>query len=55
MTAVSPAPPSRRPRLPVLGELSTVGRVAVIATVLASLVAIALDFGLHNIAVDPVG
>src|SRR4029453_16524617 len=47
MTAVSPAPPSRRPRLPVLGELSTVGRVAVIATVLASLVAIALDFGLH--------
>src|SRR6187551_2628197 len=47
MTAVSPAPPSRRPCLPVLGELSTVGRVAVIATVLASLVAIALDFGLH--------
>jgi len=47
MTAVSPAPPSRRPRLPVLGELSTVGRVAVISTVLASLVAIALDFGLH--------
>src|SRR6185503_521137 len=47
MTAVSPAPPSRRPRLPVLGELSTVGRVAVISPVLASLVAIVLDFGLH--------
>ena len=33
--------------LPVLGQLSLVGRIAIVATVVASLVAIVLDFGLH--------
>ena len=47
MTAASPAPPSRGAGLPVLRELSSVSRVALIATLLASLVAIALDFAFH--------
>ena len=32
---------------PVLRELSTIGRIALIATVIASVVAIVLDFGIH--------
>jgi Ca2+:H+ antiporter len=48
MTAVAPAPSSSgRGGLPVFGPLSTVGRIALTGTVIASIVAIALDFGLH--------
>src|SRR6187455_1107412 len=34
-------------RIPVLGALSVIARIAVIATLVLSVVAIALDFGLH--------
>jgi Ca2+:H+ antiporter len=42
--ADAPATPSR---IPILGVLSPIGRVAVIATVVLSVVAIVLDFGVH--------
>ncbi len=49
MTAAThPAPgPSGRGGLPVLGQLSPIGRIALIVTVVASVAAIVLDFGLH--------
>ena len=49
MTAAShPAPgPSGRAGLPILGPLSPIGRIALIITVVASVAAIVLDFGLH--------
>ena len=47
MTAASSAPSSPGEGIPVLRELSTFSRIALIATLLASFVAIALDFGLH--------
>jgi len=43
----SPIPPSLGRGLPVLGELSPVSRIALIATLLVSVVGIALGFGLH--------
>ena len=43
--ATSPKTPGNG--LPVLGQLSTIGRIAIVATVVASLVAIVLDFGLR--------
>ena len=46
-TADRPAPSSAGPRLPVLGELSPVSRIALGATLLLSALAIALDSGLH--------
>src|SRR3954451_450923 len=39
--------PARPSSIPVLGVLSPVARVVVIATLVASIVAMALDFGLH--------
>jgi Ca2+:H+ antiporter len=45
--AVSPAPAPGRGGLPVLGQLSTLGRIALLATIVASLAAIVLDFGVH--------
>jgi len=46
--AVAPAPaPSGRGGLPVFGPLSAIGRIALSVTVIASIVAIVLDFGLH--------
>lgn len=45
MTTV--AHPPTRSRLPILGPLSIVGRVAILVTVFTSIVAIVLDFGLH--------
>jgi Ca2+:H+ antiporter len=47
MTTASPAPASPGAGLPILRELSTFSRVALMATLVASLVAIVLDFGLH--------
>jgi Ca2+:H+ antiporter len=47
MTASSSAPSPPGAGLPVLRELSSLGRIALIVTLVASLVAIALDFGLH--------
>src|SRR5919106_2044852 len=49
MTAAThPAPgPAGRGSLPVLGPLSSVGRIALIVTIVASVAAIVLDFGLH--------
>ncbi len=41
------AHPTSRSGVPVLGQLSTLARVSLIATVLLSLVTIVLDFGLH--------
>ena len=41
------AHPPTRSRLPVLGPLSMIGRIAIVVTVVTSLVAIILDFGLH--------
>jgi Ca2+:H+ antiporter len=46
--AVAPAPaPGGRDGLPVFGQLSPIGRIALVLTVVASIVAIVLDFGLH--------
>ncbi|HET9757545.1 MAG TPA: calcium/proton exchanger [Candidatus Limnocylindrales bacterium] len=46
--AVVPAPaPGGRGGMPVFGQLSTIGRIALVLTVVASIVAIVLDFGLH--------
>jgi Ca2+:H+ antiporter len=46
--AVSPAPaPGGRDGVPVFGQLSTIGRIALVFTVVASIAAIVLDFGLH--------
>jgi Ca2+:H+ antiporter len=46
--AVSPAPaPDGRGGVPVFGQLSTIGRIALVFTVVASILAIVLDFGLH--------
>ena len=46
--AVAPAPaPGGRGGVPVFGQLSTIGRIALVLTVVASIVAIVLDFGLH--------
>ncbi len=46
--AVSPAPaPGGRGGIPVFGQLSTIGRIALVFTVVASILAIVLDFGLH--------
>ena len=46
--AVAPAPaPSGRGGIPVFGQLSTIGRIALVLTVVASIVAIVLDFWLH--------
>jgi Ca2+:H+ antiporter len=46
--AVAPAPaPGGRGGLPVFGQLSRIGRIALVLTVVASIVAIVLDFGLH--------
>ncbi len=46
--AVAPAPaPGGRGGMPVFGQLSTIGRIALVLTVVASIVAIVLDFGLH--------
>ena len=45
--AVPPAPAPSRGGLPVLGQLSSIARIALVATLLASLVAIVLDFGVH--------
>jgi hypothetical protein len=48
MTAAASTPPNPPGRgLPVLGELSALGRIALVATVVASLAAIVLDFGMH--------
>jgi Ca2+:H+ antiporter len=47
MTADSPPAPPARGGLPVLGPLSTFARAFLIGTLIASLIAIALDFGLH--------
>jgi Ca2+:H+ antiporter len=47
MTASTSPGPTRR-GLPVLGELSTFARVFLLGTLVASLIAIALDFGLHG-------
>jgi Ca2+:H+ antiporter len=47
MTAATSSGPAPRGRLPVLGELSTFARVFLLGTLVASLIAIALDFGLH--------
>ena len=47
MTAATSSGPAPRGRLPVLGELSTFARVFLLVTLVASLIAIALDFGLH--------
>src|SRR5262245_61587872 len=41
------AHPAPRSGLPVLGQLSVLARVSLIATVVLSLITIALDFGLH--------
>ncbi len=41
------AHPPTRSGLPILGPLSMIGRAAIVITVLTSLVAIVLDFGLH--------
>ena len=46
--AVAPAPaPGGRGGMPVFGQLSTIGRIALVLTVVASIVAIVLDFWLH--------
>jgi Ca2+:H+ antiporter len=46
--AVAPAPaPGGRGGVPVFGQLSTIGRIALVLTVVASIVAIVLDFWLH--------
>ncbi len=46
--AVTPAPaPGGRGGVPVFGQLSTIGRIALVLTVVASIVAIVLDFWLH--------
>ena len=46
--AVAPAPaPGGRDGMPVFGQLSTIGRIALVLTIVASIVAIVLDFGLH--------
>ena len=45
--AVPPAPAPSRGGLPVLGQLSSIARIALVATLLACLVAIVLDFGVH--------
>jgi Ca2+:H+ antiporter len=49
MTAAAHAPstPSGGGGPPILGQLSSIGRVALIGTLIASALAIALDFGLH--------
>jgi Ca2+:H+ antiporter len=45
--ASAPAPPSAGRGWPVLGPLPAFGRVFLLGTLLASVIAIALDFGLH--------
>ncbi len=45
--AAHPAPPAPSSGPPILGQLSKPARVAVLATLAVSVVAIALDFGLH--------
>jgi Ca2+:H+ antiporter len=46
--ATPPAPhPTGRAGPPVLGQLSPIGRIAIIVTVIASVAAIVLDFGIH--------
>jgi Ca2+:H+ antiporter len=49
MTAAAPTAPAPRPgdRLPILDALSPFARVAVLATLVASVIAVALDFVLH--------
>ena len=47
MTAASTPTPSAGPGLPILGQLSPVGRAFLLGTVAVSLLAIVLDFGLH--------
>ena len=47
MTAASTPTPSAGSGLPVLGQLSPIGRAFLLGTVAVSLVAIVLDFGLH--------
>ena len=47
MTVAVPPAPAPRGGLPVLGQLSSIARIALVATLLASLVAIVLDFGVH--------
>ena len=47
MTAASTPTPSAGSGLPILGQLSPVARMFVIATLVVSLAAIVLDFGLH--------
>lgn len=51
MTAHAPPTPSPSPApcsgLPVFGQLSPVGRLAILVTALVSVAAIVLDFGLH--------
>ena len=42
-----PSPAAPRSGLPILGELSTLARVSLIVTLVISLAAIVLDFGLH--------
>jgi Ca2+:H+ antiporter len=47
MSAADAPAPGGRGGLPVFGQLSTIGRIALVLTVLASTAAIVLDFGLH--------
>ena len=47
MTVPGRALPRSGSGLPILGQLSPLGRVSLIVTVLISLAAIVLDFGLH--------
>ena len=47
MTAASTPTPSGGSGLPILGQLSPIGRAFLLGTVAVSLVAIVLDFGLH--------
>jgi Ca2+:H+ antiporter len=46
-SAHAPSPPSGGRGLPILGQLSSIGRIALISTLVASALAIVLDFGLH--------
>ena len=41
------AAPPRSPGIPILGQLSLVGRIGILATLVASITAIVLDFGLN--------
>jgi Ca2+/H+ antiporter len=43
----STAPTAPRPRFPILGQRSTLGRISLLVTVAVSIAAIVLDFGLH--------